>query len=426
MLGAGIGGYIIEYALNLFLAHSLASEDYGDFKVAMSFLALSAVVVLLGGDRAAPRFLPPFLETDERSGVWDYVRTYLIVTLGLSVVVAAVTIALSYSVFGGGDPLDHHPIVVASLVAPLAAVVTLLGRLFLAAKRVGLAQLPWRIGYPLLLLSFVFVASFVGEKLTDIGTFWILMIVAVLIIAIQVFFVYRNRLMPLRRYPDLDKPKQWIVASIPMMLVGLMQIGMSQTDIFMIELVGRHESAVGHYGAVTTTVYIIVLAQTIGVSVISPLISDALTASGDQPRALQERGFRLLFWLVVPLTVAIIVFAPTVMSFFGDEFVVASPALQILIVGYCVSSVLALSPLWLQYAGKERVTMWVTIVVFVVNIVLNAVLVPLLGIDGAAISTTVSLLAAALVLSVLLRRDLSMSPWPLGPVFTGLFSRKAA
>ena len=425
MLGAGIGGFALEYALNLFLAPTLSNHDYGDFKVAMSFLALATLVVILGGDRAAPRFLPKFLETDHRGGVWDYMRTYLFAVFGLSVMVAAVTISLSFLYYEGLDPQDHHPLVVASLVAPLAAVVTLLGRLFLAAKRVGLAQLPWRIAYPLLLLVFVLVATMVFDDVTDVDVLWIVMVVAFLVIIVQLFFVFRHRLMPMQSHPHLAEPRQWIVASIPMMLVGLLQIGMSQTDIFMIELVLSDESVVGFYGAATTTVYVIILAQTVGVSVISPLITGALAKETDGIRDLHERGFRLLFWLVAPLSIAIIVFAPFILSLFGQEYLAATRALRILAVGYGVSSVLALSPLWLQFAGKERATMWVTLGVFLANLALNAVLVPLMGMDGAAISTTVALLVAAVALSVLLRRNLDVSPWPLLLAFTGLMSRKS-
>ncbi|MEM7124304.1 MAG: flippase [Pseudomonadota bacterium] len=425
MLGAAIGGFAIEYALNLFLARTLTSPDYGDFKVAMAFLAIASMAVVVGGDRAAPRFLPAFLETDHRGGVWDYVRTFLLVAFALSAGVAAVTIMLSLLIYGGLDPQDHHPLVVASLVAPFAAVVTLLGRVFLAAKLVGLSQLPWRIVYPLLLLVLVSIAAFLFDELTGVDVLWIVMIVALIVIVIQLFFLFRHQLMPLRRHPDIAVPKQWIVASVPMMLVGLLQIGMSQTDIFMVELLSDSEAVVGYFGAATTTVYVIVLAQTVGVSVISPLVTGALAEGGDAVRRLQERGFRLLFWLVAPLCAGIVVFAPFIMSLFGVCYVEATAALQILTIGYGVSSVLALSPLWLQFAGKERATMWVTLAVFLANIPLNAVMVPLYDIDGAAISTTVSLFVAAVVLSVLMRRDINASPWPVGSAITGLVIRNA-
>jgi len=426
MLGAGIGGYVIDYGFNLFLARKLDVHDYGDFKVAMAFLALSAVVVLLGGDRAALRYLPEWLESEDRGGVWEYVRTYLIVLLGLSVVLAGVTISLSVFYFGALDPQNHHPLLVASLVAPLAAVATLLGRVFLAAKRVDLAQVPWRIGYPLLWLAVVAVWTLLVNDLTDMHVLWTAMVVGLLVIGVQVFYLHRLGFMPIRRRPDLSEPKQWIAVSVPMMLVGLLQIGMSQTDLFVLEALGSTEAEVGHYGAATTTVYVLVLAQTVGVSVISPLISGALTSAGDALRELQARGFRLLFWLVALPGAVIIIFAPFWLSLFGPDFVAASRALVLLTVGYSVTGILALSPLWLQYSGKERVTMWVTMGVFVANIVLNVILVPIYGVDGAAFSTMASLTGAGVALSVLQQRHLGMSPWPILSVFSGLKLRKGS
>jgi hypothetical protein len=55
----------------------LPPHDYGDFKVAYAFAFLCSVLVVLGGDRAAPKFLSAPLAEGDNRGVWEYLWFYI-------------------------------------------------------------------------------------------------------------------------------------------------------------------------------------------------------------------------------------------------------------------------------------------------------------------------------------------------------------
>ncbi len=419
MIAAGVGGFFADYALNLGVARFLAPYDYGDFKVAMAFLNISAMAVLLGGDRAAPRFLAARLESDDRAGVWEYVRLYLVIMVGLSLVLIALTIVISLLHFGPTDLANRHPLLVASLVIPLGAASTLLGRIFLAAKRVDLANLPWRVGFPLAKLVLVLVVAYVVGEMTDIRVLWLAFVTAILLLAFQIVYAQRLVLVPIRRDRELAKPKDWLRASIPMMLVMILQVGLSQVDLFMIEVLAD-ESDVGYFGAASTSVHLIVLAQTTGVGLLAPLIAGALQDGTEAVADLHVRGFRILLCLAIPTALGLVILAPQILSLFGSDYTVAAPALTILVSGYFVSTVLALSAVWLQYAGNEQRVMWVMLSVLLASIVLNFLLIPPYGINGAAAGTALVLAASGITFSVLMRRHLDVSPCPIGAALAGV------
>ncbi|MEM7124302.1 MAG: flippase [Pseudomonadota bacterium] len=422
MIATAVGGFAADYALNVGVASLLAAEDYGDFKVAMAFLNISALAVLLGGDRAAPRFLASWLESDDGNGVWEYARLYLLIMLGLSVLLIAATFVVSWLHFGPTDLANRHPLIVAAVIIPLAAASTLLGRVFQAAKRIDLANLPWRVGFPLAKLSLVLVVAYVVGEMTDINVLWLAFVTAVLLLTFQIVCLRRLGLVPVRRDHDRAAPRAWLAASIPMMLVTLIVIGINQVDIFVLELIAD-ERDVGYFGAVSTTVHVIYLAQTATVGLLSPLISKALDDGQSAIGGLHTRGFRLLICLTVPLSIGVAVFASSILSLFGSVYVVATDALLILTAGFFVSTVLGLSAIWLQYSGNERLVMWVMLGALVSNIVLNFILIPIYGINGAAAGTTVVLVAMSLTLCLMMRRQIGVSPWPVGAALLGLFRR---
>jgi O-antigen/teichoic acid export membrane protein len=418
MIVAGVGGFAADYALNLGAARLLAPHDYGDFKVALAYLNLATLLVLLGGDRAAPRFLASWLQEGDGTGVWEYVRFYLLVLTGLSVLLIGGTFLASYLHFGPVDLAHHHPLLIAALVVPIGAVSTLLARVFLAAKHLGRANLPWRIGYPLTKLGLILASATILGGITDFGALWIAMVAATAMLGYQVFELRRLSLMPFVRAQQLATPRSWIVASIPMMMVLLLQMGVGQVDIFMLELLGG-ETEVGHFGAASTTVRSLVLVQNTALGLVAPLMTAALKQGPEQVMSMHVRGFRMLFMLSLPVALVLIVFGSEILTLFGPSYVAAYPALIVLTCGFLLSTQLALSAYWLQYAGQERLVMKVMIASLVVVAILNAILIPPYGMIGAAASTCIVLVGSAVAFSLLLRRHLGVSPWPIVQMLRG-------
>jgi len=419
-----VAGFGVDYVLNLAVARVLQPHDYGDYKIAMAFLSLAGLVVLLGGDRATSRFLAGWMQTESRDGIWEYVRVYVAIVALLSVVVIGVTVTLSLTVFGPRDPATHHPLLVASLAIPLLALVRLMRRIFEASRHINLANLPWRVGYPLIQFVLLVVVLCVVAKVTDIEILWLVVAAAALLLAFQMFYVARLGLVPMRRSPHLCTPRSWLAVSLPMMCSKLIQTGMGQVGIFMIELIMMDETQVGYYGAATTTVFVILLASTATNGVLTPLAAGALDRGPEAVRDLQVRGLRILITIAVPAALALLLFAPWVLSLFGPSFVAGATALRILALGYLISVVLGPSSLWLQYSGQARQVTWVMLGAVVLNIALCFGLIPAYGIDGAAAAASISLVWAALMLIVRMSRHIGVSPWPLGAAVADLVSRR--
>ena len=142
-----IGGFIASYSLNVALAQTLGPMQYGDYKVAEAFISLGGIVVLMGGGNAVARFLPKQINGN-REGVWDYTRFYSVIIIAATVVLTALVIFGHelHAVFN--EDSEYHPILLACLAIPFVAFTALFGGILQVAKRLDLAFIPWRVGYP--------------------------------------------------------------------------------------------------------------------------------------------------------------------------------------------------------------------------------------------------------------------------------------
>ena len=93
-------------------------------------------------------------------------------------------------------------------------------------------------------------------------------------------------------------------------------------------------------------------------------------------------------------------FPETVLGFlFGSNYAPAANALRVLSLGFIISNLLGPNRATLIVMGKSQFTMWTTLAAAVLNIGLNIVLIPPLGIEGAAIASTMALVAINLIVS---------------------------
>ena len=80
------------------------------------------------------------------------------------------------------------------------------------------------------------------------------------------------------------------------------------------------------------------------------------------------------------------------MSFLGSEFINAKYVLLILLIGKLVDSISGSVGVILQMTGHQKVFQNIVFIALILNILLNLLLIPIYGIEGAAISSTCSII----------------------------------
>lgn len=200
--------------------------------------------------------------------------------------------------------------------------------------------------------------------------------------------------------------------SSPRALAAVFQTMITWLDTLLIGAL-RSTSDAGVYTAATR--YILVgtsFIQTI-VIVISPQIAGLMARREDRPRA--HSLFKTsTAWLLVatwPVYWTLIVFAPLLLSVFGRQFVAGDTALVILASAVLFSTSVGPVTAVLLMGGKSVWNFINTVVSLSLNVVLNVLLIPRLGIKGAAIAWAVSIGSNNLLSLLEVRFLLKMSPF---------------
>ncbi|MGB0514921.1 MAG: oligosaccharide flippase family protein, partial [Wenzhouxiangellaceae bacterium] len=383
MAAIAIAGFGADYLLNLGLTRLLSNHEYGDYKVAHAFATLAGAVVLLGGDRAAPKALAGPLTRHESAPVWEYLWFYFRIALGLSAAIAAITWVGSFYHVGHADPTDHHPIAWVVVGIPILAAGALVSRTLQSGHHLVLANSPWRVAFPLTKLALIAVAAWMLGEMNVEGAIVLSLAAATLVVAWQWWKLRRLELSDFKRAPDIASPRAWLSVSLPMMGAFLIALALAQSDLYFLEILGE-EDEVGRYAAAATTAHFLIILQAAIAGLFTPALQPALDQGLDAARVVYRQGQRLMLTWLIPVTVLLAVAARPALALFGPEYPTVTTELRLLLLGYAAWALAAMASMWLQYTGRGRSVLGISLLLLLVDSGLNFILIPRFGVMGAA------------------------------------------
>lgn len=392
---AALAGFAVDYAVNLLLSKHLAAEAFGDYRVARAFAVFCGALVLLGGDRAAPRVLSHALDHSDFSAAWGYLRFFGWIGVLLSALIIGFTWLGGTLHTGHASPVKHHAVSILSLTIPIMAIGALASRVLQTSGRHAIATVPWRIGAPISMIVGILLVDAVLDGVTLNSALVVSCVTVVLITAGQVGIVRARILHKPRASSESAEPGNWLRLSVPMMGAFLVTIGLAQSDLYFLEWLGD-EAEVGHYAAAITTAHFVPMIQIAVLGVYAPLLSRAAHAGGGEALFLQAT--RVMALIIAPIALFIAACSEFALQLFGSEYGNAAPWLSLLVLGNGTWAIAAVSTLRLQYAGQGMSVVWITSATLLVDSVLNALLIPSFGPLGAAASSAATSAGAAAAL----------------------------
>jgi O-antigen/teichoic acid export membrane protein len=312
-------------------------------------------------------------------------------------------------VFGGSawiaeavfsDPALAGPLRLMSLGIPCMSLLTLHAELLKGLRRIRDAVLVQGLGVQLISLP---VLLLLGGPFGVYGA-----VLAFLSANLMVFLLgvvlWRRATPQIRGVRGAFETRLLMGTSVPLMWVVAMNLVMTWTDMVMIGIYMDSEW-VGIYGAclrlALLTDFVLVAVN----SIAAPKFA-TLHARGEQ-RALNNlatNAARLTALLALPPSLVFLIVPEFVLGIFGEQFRVGASSLAILGAGQFVSVAIGSVGYLLIMTGREKAERNIAISFAALNVILNFVLIPMLGIEGAAISTGMCLAVRNLVAYAVWRR----------------------
>ncbi len=196
---------------------------------------------------------------------------------------------------------------------------------------------------------------------------------------------------------------------LPFVFVSLSAIVVSQVDTLLLTYF-RSLEEVGIYNVVLP-VSLLLLQFSSAVSVVLYPLCSEYWAKRDVHNLISiiKEIYKYSIMFVLPVGLILFVFAsPLLKIFFGEQYVVGALAMKILIVGVVFYTLANVNHYILAGIGRPRITAKVILLAAIFNFVGNIILIPYLGILGAAIMTSASYIFSLLISTIYLRRYLNL------------------
>jgi O-antigen/teichoic acid export membrane protein len=391
----------------LLLARFLGREGYGLYAFSFAWAALLALVSTIGVDRFLVRGIAVY-EVQEK---WQLMQGLLRRSNQL-VLLTSMTVALGSCIIAVAwlSPSLRGPFFVAMLLVPLTSLTFLRQGAMQAFGRVVSGQLPELLVRPLLILAGICALESLGRGILS-PTTALGVNVAAVATAFAVGSVLLLRALPtdLRLVRPEFATREWIRASLPMMLVA----GIWTLNYYIGTLVTgtlRGPGDAGVYTVVQNSAALIVLFMVAANMPLAPAVA-RLHARGDRRQL--ERTSERIAWAVLlvsaPICAVLAIFPSVVLGFFGSGFQAGSTALTIVALGQLVNAASGPSANVLVMTGHQIAAARAVGAGALANLVLSILLVPPLGVTGAAIAFASSLALWNVALVVIARRRLGVN-----------------
>jgi O-antigen/teichoic acid export membrane protein len=221
--------------------------------------------------------------------------------------------------------------------------------------------------------------------------------------------VWRKRFPNLKNIKGNFDHRVFIQTSLPLFGVALMNLVMSMSDTIMIGL-WHNSYLVGIYGVALRIASVSSMFLVVANTILAPKFS-VMFHNEDHiglSRLAREATILMAFLAAIFLTM-FVVFPTFFLGLFGDEFIFGKKILVILAVGQFV--VLSTGPVaaLLMMTGHEKFHRNTTALSAAMNIILNIVLIPSHGAEGAAFSTAFALALKNILAVMHVRKKMNIS-----------------
>ncbi|PKW26718.1 oligosaccharide flippase family protein [Phycicoccus duodecadis] len=425
----GVGAVVsavMGFAFTVVAGRSLGTAGAGVVFVITSLFTIATTMLKLGSDTTSVRVAARLVALGRGRDVRSVVRRLGVPVLALTLVTAAVVIALAPEVARAAlgrsvsTPGAVAGVVVLALLIPAQTMTVILLALLRGLGDIRTLVLVDQVLKPTLRVVLVGAAALVVPGVLGVTVAWVLPVAAGIVVTVVIL---RRRLdaaeavTPSLDPEALDAPDEsssralWAY-TLPRAVAQALEIVSLSIGVTLVgRLAGASEA--GLFGAVNRLAVAGMLVWQAVRIVISPNIAALLTSHDvDGVRRLHQTGSGWIAALAWPGYLVLAAASPTVLRLFGDDFGAGSAALTTVAIAMLVPSLVGPAQSLVLMAGWSTLGLLVSVAALVTNLVLIFALVPELGAFGAAIAWGAALVVESALYVAITRARLGI--WAVG------------
>lgn len=387
---------IFSYVYRVVIARNLGPEVYGMFSLAVMVSLLLFTVASFGLLDGLNRYIPFYRGRKEENKI-RYIFRFSIKIVFFSSILSALFLFL-FSDIISANIFHNLELSFFFKIFGIFIPVIMFGSLFNIVLR-AYEKISWQsfinnILQTIVQLSLLILLLFLGFQNNAVifsYNFGILsmFITSILVCMYQIPKIFKKS--SLNKQTREIVTKRFLSYSWPMIFFGVVMSVFSWIDSFTIGYFsGVFE--VGLYNAAVPIALLLAFIPEIFMQLFYPMVTKEFSRKNlSLIKELSKQVGKWIFIVNLPLLAFLILFPGAVINIlFGTQYLAAEQALRILSIGVFIFSMFKVSHNLLSIGGKSKIILANIIVASIINLILNILLVPKFGINGAAIGTSTS------------------------------------
>ena len=392
LMGAQLVFLISGYAIHFVLGRHLGPELYGVFGIVISLLTICRVLVESGTGQAISKY------TAERRESAGAIKTQTIKTQIMFAIIVFVFLFTLAPLIADllKDPTLTPYIRFIAFFIPVSSLYIVYFGLLNGIRAFG-KQAKISVIYNAIKLVMVFALVFLGLKVYGTIAGYLVASIVSLLMARHYWISQQKDDIGTRGDFEIGKIIRF---AVPVVLFSLAFNLVISLDLFFVKVILKEKAQVGFYtsaAALSKVPYFIFLA--LG-NTLFPSIARSTSNKGSKELTKKyiNQSLRYTLIFLVPCTFIISAISRDLVSLvYTDRYISAASPLSILIFGLALLSLFFILTTVITASGRPKVSLTILLVILVVNVLLNRALVPIYGLIGAALATTITGLLGVLI-----------------------------
>ena len=393
-----VGSAAVIYFSQIALARWMGGHEFGIYVYVWTWVLLIGGLADVGLGVACQRFIPEYSERGEAALLRGFLSGSRRLSFGIGTAFAVVALGGVFLIEPWIDSEIVIPLYLAFLCLPFYALTNVLEGIARSYNWVQLGLLPPYIIRPILLLAVMAVAAVAGFEASATTAMSAAVIATWATAIIQMFLVKRRTASVIEKGVKRKAVGTWLATALPILIVEGFYLLLTYTDILVVELFRpQHEVAV--YYAAGKTMALVAFVN-FSVAAAAAHRFTAYHVNGDRERlaAFVADSIRWTFWPSLAAAAVILILGRPLLWMFGEGFADGYYLMFILAIGLLARAAIGPVERLLNMLGEQRLCATVYAVTFAVNLGLCLVLIPRMGLAGAAIAISTALVLESVLL----------------------------
>ena len=378
----------ITFVSQILLARWMGGFEFGIFIYAWTWLLLIGAMVDLGLGSAAQRFIPEYAEHKSFAllrGFFSGSRWMALLFGTIAAIVGAVAVRVLTPYI---DPATVVPLYLSCAALPSFGVWSAQSGIARSYNWVNLGLSPVYVQRPLLLLGLMGLAYLLGLR-TDAITATAVGLIALVCVGIGQIVILNRRLSGVvEKGPKAYAARTWLTTSVPIFVVEAFYYLLNYSDVIVLgQFVSPADVAI-YYAAAKTIALVSFIYYSVAQTIAHKFVEYDVSGDRHGLTVFLKQSVRLTFWPSLAVIVGLLALGHPLLRLFGREFVSGYYLMFIIAVGLMARASVGPAERLLNMLGERRSCALVYAASFALSIGLCIVLIPRLGLAGAAIASS--------------------------------------